>query len=535
MEDRNKMKPKALIKDFLGEMPFTVEAYWLLNHRDKKIHSRFNLEALAARLPEMVDQVKTLAQSAPGGKKIFIFASMHSWINHITVTGLTLRGLGHDVTLGYLPYSDYDKPISQFDLRRHDLYAHHVLEKAQPVLKTVSFLDLKPAREIPAALTRSLEQVTIVDTQYTLQREDVTGNEPIYHLRAKRNQDAAGVALAYFEKNRPDVVIVPNGMIQEYGAVYETARFLGIQTVTYEFGEHNQRIWLGQDNLVVHHILNELWDAHKARKLDYKQRKQLESYFAERQGRTMGGDFAHLWQKAFPEGGAKVRTALGLDERPVILLPTNVLGDTATLELTVFSKSMTEWLQHVIRFLADRPEVQVVLRMHPAEALTVGPSVAEIIHQILPELPEHIHLIGSKEMVNTYDLMEIASLALVYTTTVGLEIATRGLPVLISGRAHYRKKGFTLDADSWEEYFSKLDSALKDLPACRLTPAQVEQAWNYAYCFFKEYPRPFPWHLKKIWKDLDKTPLAYVMSPKGRAEYEDTFQQLAGAVINWDG
>ena len=99
----------------------------------------------------------------------------------------------------------------------------------------------------------------------------------------------------------------------------------------------------------------------------------------------------------------------------------------------------------------------------------MGPSVAEIIHQVVPDLPAHIHLIGPKEKLNTYDLMEIADLALVYTTTAGVEMATRGIPVLVSGRATYRKRGFTIDADSWDEYFQKLEGALADLPAQRLT------------------------------------------------------------------
>jgi hypothetical protein len=174
------------------------------------------------------------------------------------------------------------------------------------------------------------------------------------------------------------------------------------------------------------------------------------------------------------------------------------------------------------------------VRIHPAETWTVGPSVAEIIQQVLPVLPAHIRLIGPKEKVNTYDLMEIADLALVYTTTAGLEMATRGIPVLASGKAHYCKKGFTLDADSWEEYFSSLDSTLERLPNARLTSEQVDLAWNYAYCFFKEYPRPFPWHLEKIDAHLDSTSLAYVLSPQGRFEFETTFRQMAGEPIRWE-
>ena len=101
------------------------------------------------------------------------------------------------------------------------------------------------------------------------------------------------------------------------------------------------------------------------------------------------------------------------------------------------------------------------------------------------------------------------------------------------GRAHYRKKGFTLDADTWDEYLSILDTALADLPGYRLTTEQIEQAWNYAYCFFAEYPRPFPWHLEKIMPDLEQRPISYVLGPEGSATYAATFQEMAGKPITW--
>jgi hypothetical protein len=533
MEDRVPMSAGSMVKALLGELPFSAELYWRFRNPERKAFSRFNLDALQERLPRLVADVEPYSKSAAGGRKVFFFACWHYWIIHTTLCALTLRGLGHDVTLGYIPYSDYDKPVSRFDLRRQDLYARHVLGQSQPFLKTIPFMGLEPAREIPAELARAVEQVTVLDTQYTLQREDVSGDEPIYLLRQKRNLDAARKALACFQKDRPEVVVVPNGMIQEYAAVYETARFLGIPAITYEFGEHNQRIWLGQDRLVIHHITDELWASRADRILNFEQRDWLENFLAGRQGLTKGDDFAHLWQKTSPQGGDKVRTALGLDARPVILLPTNVLGDSATLGLTVFSRSMTEWLQRVVLFLAGQSRIQLVVRIHPAETWTVGPSVAEIIRAVLPVLPAHIHLIGPQEKVNTYDLMEIADLALVYTTTAGLEMATRGIPVVVSGKAHYRKKGFTLDADTWDEYFSVLGRALAGQPGKRLTAAQVERAWNYAYCYFAEYPRPFPWHLEKIMADLDERPISYVLGPEGRAAYEATFQQMAGEPVVW--
>ena len=528
------MKPKSAIKNLIGEMPFSADIYWALRNRGHKFQSRFDMDALAARLPELMAQVKPFSETAARGKQVFFFASWHFWIMHAALSGLALRGLGHEVTLGYLPYSDYDEPVSRFDLRRQDLYAHQVLGETRPLLKPVSLLDVRPVRALPAELSRAIEQVTVIDTQYIRQREDVAGTEPMYLLRKERNMEAARRALAYFQVHRPDVVIVPNGMILEYGAIYETARYLDIPAVTYEFGEQDQRLWLSQNHQVMYNeSFNDLWETRRNRQLNDEQRAWLEDFLAARQGLAKGEKFAHLWQKAGRTGGVKTRAALGLDDRPVVLLPTNVLGDSATLGRTVFTQSMTEWIERVVPFLANRPEVQLVVRIHPAETWTVGPSVAEIIHQALPDLPAHIHLIGPKEQVNTYDLMEIADLALVYTTTAGVEMATRGIPVLVSGRATYRNRGFSIDADGWDEYFQKLEGVLANLPGERLTPEQIDQAWNYAYAYFHEFTRPFPWHLEKIMADLDKRSIAYVLGPEGRREYEATFQELAGAPINW--
>jgi len=408
------------------------------------------------------------------------------------------------------------------------------MKKAQPLLHTISLLEARQARDLPTELSEALAQVTIIDTQYIQQREDVTGTEPIYLLRKERNLEAARRALTYFRENRPDVVIVPNGMILEYGAVYETARHLGIPTVTYEFGEQDQRMWLSLNRQVMYYeSFDELWAIRQKRKLNNDQRAWLEDFLVAREGQTKGGNFAHLWQKASREGGAKIRDSLGLDDRPVVLLPTNVLGDSATLGRTVFSRSMTDWIEQVIPFFRYRSEVQLVVRIHPAETWTVGPSVAEIIRKVLPELPPHIHLIGPKEKVNTYDLMEIADLALVYTTTAGVEMATRGIPLLVSGRATYRKRGFTIDADSWEEYFQKLEQLLSNLPANRLTQEQIDQAWNYAYAYFHEFTRPFPWHLEKMMEDLGKRSISYVLGQEGRLEFEATFQELVGAPVHW--
>lgn len=522
------MKTRNVIKGVLGSLPYTAEMYWLMTNRENKAYNRFNLDKLQKHLPDLVLYLKSQFPQ-PNGKKVFLFASLHFWINHTMITGLALSGMGYDVTLGYLPYSDFSKPITNFDLRRNDMYARKILGKAAPFLKAIPFLDIDSEKSLPGNLKAAIDQITTFDTRYILQVEDVSGNEPIYHLRYERNKAAAGRAMAYFNQNRPDAVVVPNGMIQEFGAVYEVAKHLNIPVVTYEFGEQDQRIWIGQDRWVIHHQLDELWQDSKERILNMEQRNWLESFLKDRQVLNAGNQFAHLWQNTDRAGGDIIREKLNLDMRPVILIPTNVLGDSATLGLSLFTGSMTEWLKKVLPILAKRSDVQVVIRIHPGEILTVGPSVKEIIRGVLPILPGHIHLIEPIQKINTYDLMDIANLALVYTTTAGLEMALRGIPVLVCGRAHYRKKGFTVDSDSWDEFVSNLEIALDSIPY-RMEKNQVEKAWNYAYTFFAEYPKPFPWHLEKLWPSLELHPLSEVLSPAGQKKYAATFLELAGDI-----
>jgi capsule polysaccharide export protein KpsC/LpsZ len=260
---------------------------------------------------------------------------------------------------------------------------------------------------------------------------------------------------------------------------------------------------------------------------------QVRKLIEARQHATLWENFARRWQGAPSEGGEKVRQTLGLDRRPVVLLATNVIGDSLTLGRQVFSDSMTEWLEKTVRYFAGRPDVQFVVRIHPGELITKGPSVADVVRRVLPELPEHIHLVPADARINTYDIVEIADLGLVYTTTVGMEMAMSGVPAIVGGKTHYRGKGFTIDPDSWEEYFKIVDRVLKDAGSFRLGKEQVEQSWNYAYRFFFEYPSPFPWHLLDLWKELETWPVKRLLSSEGQDQFGATFNYLVGEPRLW--
>ncbi len=535
-----KLIGKSDIKNILGKIPLMAEAYWYIRTPGKPLTADFSLRRMEKLLPTWRQQAETAlgshSETTPA-KRIFIFGTLRYWIEHAALLSTALAGQGHRVTFSYLPYARWQRPMERFNLRRHNLYAYKLLQQLEPLVQIHPLLPIGAATTqttpLPPALDEAVRLVALRDTQYTLQVEEVSQDSDLYRLRLERNLEAAKAALAWLQKQRPDVVILPNGTILEFGVLYQVARYLDIPVVTYEFGEQRSRIWIAQNAEVMRQETNDLWQARQDQTLNDEQMAQVRTLFASRQRASLWENFARRWQGVPSTGGAKVRQALGLDERPVVLLATNVIGDSLTLGRQVFSDSMTDWLKRTVQFFVSRPDVQFVIRIHPGELITKGPSVAGVVSQVLPELPEHIHLVAADAQVNTYDIVEIADLGLVYTTTVGMEMAMSGVPVIVVGNTHYREKGFTLDPASWEDYFKTLEQVLTDPTSYRLAEAQVGRAWHYAYRFFFDYPHPFPWHLLHIWKDLEEWPIQRLLSAEGQQAFWQTFRYLVGEPVQW--
>jgi hypothetical protein len=283
----------------------------------------------------------------------------------------------------------------------------------------------------------------------------------------------------------------------------------------------------------MHQNTDDLWRVHAGHTLTTSETKKIRAFEEARSGGRIYGKGTRAWQDAPTEGSAKQRRLLALDDRPVVLLATNVLGDSLTLGRNLFASSMAEWIGRTIEYFMTRPGVQLVVRVHPGERLIAGPSMVRVIERAAPGGTEHIHVIGPRETTNTYDLMELASLGLAYTTTVGLEMAMRSVPVIVAGRTHFRGRGFTFDPCNWNEYYELLDRLLEAPAQHRLSRKQVDAAWNYAYSFFFEYPFDFPWRLMHLWNDVDEWPLRRVLSDEGQAAFGRTFKYLAGERIVW--
>ena len=532
------MPNKNTLREFLGDLPYTAEIDWMLRQKNRPRKDHFNLDRLQKSLPAARAVVEPFAKEAPRGKNVLFFATLHYWIEQSAYLGLVLAGLGHKVTLLTLPYSEWHKQKDNFTQRQRVLHTKDALASLSPLIKHASMLDLKPVAVLPERILADIKEVSLWDAQYTLMREEVdmnnAGDRALYDLRIQRNTFAAQAALEWMQTNKPDVVLIPNGLILEMGIVFRVARYLGIDAVTYEFNDQREQIWLAQNSSIMQQDTDYLVDARCPLPVTDEMFERVADLENARRGARVWGKSKRLWQYVSSQGAKETRTLLKLDDRPVVMLAANVLGDSLTLGRDIFAASMTEWITKTVQYFARRTDVQMVIRVHPGEKLVPqAKSMGTVVREALPELPSHIHVIGALDKINTYDLIEIADVGLAYTTTVGLETAMNGRPVISCGQTHYRGRGFTLDPNTWDEYYATLEKVLANISAHQLNEKQTEFAWNYAYRFFFEYPRPFPWRLMNFWDDLEVWSLERVLSEEGLAQFKDTFDFLVNEPFTW--
>ncbi|OGT05348.1 MAG: hypothetical protein A3F73_10555 [Gallionellales bacterium RIFCSPLOWO2_12_FULL_59_22] len=281
---------------------------------------------------------------------------------------------------------------------------------------------------------------------------------------------------------KPDVAVFHHGMYVPQGVVGSVLRAAGVRvanwgpsyrkgTVLFSHGDSYHRTMIDEDPALWSDMP---WPAARE--------AELMAYLSSR--RTGGNDWISFQAEAEQDNRA-IADRLALDfSRPVIGLLTNVVWDAQLHFRQSAFPSMLDWLFASIEYFIGRTDLQLVIRIHPAEVLGTVPSrqrAADEIYSRFGVLPRHIKIVGPDEKISTYALMSLCNSALVYGTKTAIELACTGLPVVVAGEAWSRGKGFTVDVSSPGEYRAALDRLPFPAP---LSPEQVTAARKYAYYFF---------------------------------------------------
>ena len=216
---------------------------------------------------------------------------------------------------------------------------------------------------------------------------------------------------------------------------------------------------------------------------DQQRESELMAYLKSRWNGSEDWIWFHDRRPKSDLGAISAKTGIDFG-KPIIGMLTSVMWDAVLHYPSNAFGNMLDWVRSTIDYFTRRPDLQLVIRIHPAEVRGTLPSrqrIADEIRSAYPVLPNNIIVIPPESDVSTYAVMMRCDSVIIYNTKTGVELAAAGIPVIVAGEAWIQNKGFAIDVGDPREYFRILDR----LPLkSRMSDADVLHAKKYAYHFF---------------------------------------------------
>ncbi len=293
-------------------------------------------------------------------------------------------------------------------------------------------------------------------------------------------------------KTNPDIVGVCSGRTLSTAPIFEVAKQRGIHVVTWDgVATRPDGLMFAHNESATEIPLDSLWQTYSDVPLSQSELNELENFM---------GSWARSEVTPFPynpdalEDESQIRQQLGLRMgRPLVVAYTNTSWDIAIIDRDVGFSSMFDWLFSFVELAVNHPDMDFVVRAHPAEKKVLAelqsrtPVCAEIRKRFT--LPPNLKLIEGDDPISSYTLSNLAQVNMLYASRLGLEIALRGKRPWIAGAVTYRNKGFTLDLESKDHMFSLFKQDFSDQ---RLSANQVQLAQRFAYLWFFRYEVRLP-------------------------------------------
>jgi hypothetical protein len=272
---------------------------------------------------------------------------------------------------------------------------------------------------------------------------------------------------AILERTTPGRVFMLNGTFFAEQIMMALARERGIPFGTYEKGFIHDSIVMTTGAPAAHlKVPAGTWESVRETPLTEDESEAIDAYLGQR--REGVGVPNNFWN-ARVDDAEQIHRELHLDAgRRLVIMFCNILWDSAVLEREIAFPWMGEWVLQGIEWSRRHPEVDLVIRIHPAEVhLRNHPTrerMADYIADHVLDLPANVRVVEADDPTSSYVFMDEAVLGFVYTSTVGLELAARGVPVLVAADTHYRGRGFTIDPTTEAGYWAEADRVLSHPP-----------------------------------------------------------------------
>ena len=278
----------------------------------------------------------------------------------------------------------------------------------------------------------------------------------------------------------PRLLISSHGIYASWGSFCDYFKSVDCPFVTWGFQYKKNAVLMSHNQSYHENMITEdpgLW---RNASLEHTEREDVLEYILKK------GSASHSDNIDYYQGTDRikstVRELLGIEgDRTVFGMFPNLGWDAQVSFKPKFFKSMNAWLIDTVLWFADRPDLELIIRAHPAErraGFETREKTADIIQSAFETLPANVHIIAPEASISSYDVLAELQAALVFGSKFGLEAAIQGKPVVTAGEAYFSGKGISFDPNSKDNYFELLDRVAQGLLP---TSDMIETAIRFGY------------------------------------------------------
>ncbi len=313
-------------------------------------------------------------------------------------------------------------------------------------------------------------------------------------------------------------VVLNHGIYVPQGTISKTAKLNNLNVVCYQPSYKTNCFTLSHDTTYHLTMMDEPVSYWENIEWNDKLNDRLTKYLYSR--RFGKNDWEYYFRK--PEFNIEEKfIKYGLDTRkPIVGMLTNIIWDALLTYPNNIFDNMLEWIFKTIDYFKSRPDLQLAIRVHPAEVNSDRISKQKVLDEIKKkfiDLPKNIIVIDSDDNLSTYAFADICDSIIIYSTKMGMEFSPLGIPVICAGESYVKNKGITFDPKNQIEYFN----ILKNLPMKKkLSDDIILRAKKYAYHFFfrRSIPISSITHKPHHWPPftLDKNGFKQILDSKDK-------------------
>ena len=294
---------------------------------------------------------------------------------------------------------------------------------------------------------------------------------------------------------QPSIVLLFNGRLAVTRIALELCKELGIRVVCHERGIEAESLLLWENesclSLRPYKKLAENW---RTIPLNATEFVRIAQWLDDRQkGKNLNWK-AFSVEGSMGEVGDFISRNAG---RTILGLFTSSTDElVAEDEFKSAFGTQQDWIQHNINIAISNSEIVLLIRVHPNSGSKnsngVNHDEINYFNELKKSLPENVHIISADDHCSSYALLNKISVGLVYVSTIGLEIACRGIPVICAANSPWVFCDAIHNINSHSEYDDLLLTLISSGTTRENRYIRTRAAMRFAYAIVYRWGISFP-------------------------------------------